>query len=212
MHPQMKWQVRLHSNDGTGSVIAQFRFEEHAENYFIEQKTYKPHLLRVEPVGSYSEIIQAQDGGYLRHCPTCDKSYTIWKCHFPVLMLRALRILQDSGKPMQVRDLQKELKTNWDERGKFKRLKHWKLISENPDGTCSPTEDVGMFFGGVKRVREWLWIFDDQPVEPPMDEKNGDLKYIHELSHRKIPLQEIIGQSVSAFASPPVPSEQSALC
>jgi len=212
-NPMMKWQAVLHTDeDGADEydVVAQFAEKEDAESW-LNDCQYNMDFIEILPVGSYSDIIKMQDGKYMRHCPTCKQSYTIWKCHFPVLMLRALRVLQDAGKPMQVREIQKELKTNWDERGKFKRLKHWKLITENEDGACIPTDDVPMLFGGVKRVREWLWIFHDQVVEPPMDEKNGDLKHISELHHRLIPLQDIIGDSVSAFASTPVPSEQSAL-
>lgn len=181
------------------------RIQEDTGMYFFGNELDK--LIRIfeekvglNPAKEYQKLVTDEKGEYRRNCPTCHQSYRIWKCDFQVRMLPALKYLHMAGKPMTVKEITEQIGNSRDERSHFCKMKHWGLIhSAGGRKYMTNRERCDQFFNNAIRMPEYVWVFQDERVDAPKDERDGNPLLISQMRYNNKPVEEIIDEAVSAF-------------
>lgn len=156
-----------------------------------------------EAQNTFSDWI-SEDGWY-KYCPTCQRRYTARPLAFPKLMMRYLRLLVHFGKPMTVKELEKEsgISRQFDESSHFPLLRHWGLVQRVEGSKYYATPKAKRVLLMEDKVESYVWVFNDEKLEtPPPNESHGAMAYISELRHKEYDDAEIFNASVSAFTIP----------
>ncbi len=150
---------------------------------------------------TFSDWIKNNEDQWSRFCPTCERWFVARLLHFPKLMMRYLHILAHYGVPMTVKQIEEKsgVPRSYDESSHFPLLKHWNLI-EKVEGTRQyiATPKALAVLRGQEPVNEWVWIFNDERIQPPPQELDGEPKLIADIKHKTFTDDQIY-ESVSAF-------------
>lgn len=159
----------------------------------LEQARYSKLTTRGQVDENLDKILEAMasDVTFSESIGGGKKKKEPWKCHFPVLMIRALMVLMHAHKPMTVKEISTHCNPPWDERGQFTKLKHWNLI-ESVEGGYKATEDAKRFIDGELLVPEFLCVLHDLVVTESKEEDNANKVYIWDLKHHQMDAADII--------------------
>ena len=152
---------------------------------------------------TFSDWMQSNEGQWHKHCPTCDRRYVARPLAFPKLMMRYLHLLVYYGKPMSVKEIERQsgIARQFDESSHFPLLRHWNLIERCENSRYRPTAKAKNVLLMEDQVERHIWVFNNERLEtPPPEEKDGELALINQINHKEYNDDEIFDASVSAFA------------